>query len=154
MIRAAVEEDMIELLALYEQWTMEQTDYRGHWDQHEGFGAVPDERFRGATRESSQYIGVSEQGASVVGAVVASLVDLVDEVTAAAICRIDWMFVQESSRHAGVAGELFGAAREWAEDMGAVGIEIGVLPGHRDAKNFCERRGLKARLLVMSARWD
>jgi GNAT superfamily N-acetyltransferase len=54
----------------------------------------------------------------------------------------------------GVGEELVNSIAAWAERQGAVAIDVAVLPGMREAKNFLEKAGFAARLLVMHRRID
>lgn len=147
-------DDLIEVMALYEQWSIEQGQYRGAWEEHEGLG--PDLEVRLIeTIASPELLCVVHDASSVLtGAAVAALTSISYGSGVSSVCQVEWLFVQRDQRLNGIASRLWGAAEVWSRDSGAVGIEMGVLPGHRDAKNFCEHNGLKARLLVMAKRWD
>ncbi|RIK11197.1 MAG: hypothetical protein DCC49_01240 [Acidobacteria bacterium] len=154
MIREMRHDDLIEVMALYEQWRFEQAQYRGQWEDHEGLGQDLEGRLTEAIASSEILCSVNDIGTALTGVALAVLVDLEGSVVGRKMCRVEWLFVQDDNRRDGIASSLLEAAEEWARESDAVGVEMGVLPGHRDAKNFCERRGLKARLLVMAKRWD
>lgn len=146
--------DLIEVMALYEQWTVEQAKYRGTWEAHEGLGPDLEVRLTEAIASPEIFCVVHDTGSALNAAAVGELKSISDDSGVSGICRIDWLFVQSDHRLGGIASALWEAAEAWARSSGAVGIEMGVLPGHRDSKNFCEHNGLKARLLVMAKRWD
>ena len=54
----------------------------------------------------------------------------------------------------GVGESLLATVLEWASAKQAIGIDLKVLPGMRESKNFLEGSGFTARLLVMHKRLD
>lgn len=146
--------DLIEVMALYEQWSYEHGQYRGAWEEHEGLRPDLETRLIEAIASSELLCLVNDTGQALNAAAVGRLSSISQVSGHSSICRIEWLFVQRDHRMGDIGSELLGAAEAWARASGAVGIEMGVLPGHRDAKNFCEHHGLKARLLVMTKRWD
>lgn len=153
MIREMLHDDVIEVMALYEQWTFEQAQYRGAWEDHEGLGSDLEVRLTEAIASEERLCVVDDTGSALTSVAIGGLTPLGGSTGESSICRIEWLFVQRDYRMGGKASGLLEAVEAWARDSGAVGIEMGVLPGHRDAKNFCEHNGLKARLLVMAKRW-
>jgi GNAT superfamily N-acetyltransferase len=68
------------------------------------------------------------------------------------IARIDALYVEPEARAVGVGEELMAGIVGWAVVNGADGIDATALPGARETKNFFERSGFTARLLVMHHR--
>lgn len=64
-------------------------------------------------------------------------------------CDLEVLIVLESYRSNGIGDLLFTSAKVWAKELGAVSLDMVVLPGDRHTKNFCERHGLLARSLQM-----
>ncbi len=63
---------------------------------------------------------------------------------------IDELYVAEPARAVGLGETLLGALVAWCTDSGVtLGIDATALPGDRQAKNFFESAGFKARRLVM-----
>ena len=62
---------------------------------------------------------------------------------------IDEIYVEPEARGVGVGETLVKRLVTFCEDAGCSGIDATALPGHREAKNFFERAGFSARLLVM-----
>jgi GNAT superfamily N-acetyltransferase len=62
---------------------------------------------------------------------------------------IEEIFVEEEARAVGVGELLVEALVGFCVDAGCTGVDAAALPGHRQAKNFFERAGFTARLLVM-----
>jgi GNAT superfamily N-acetyltransferase len=62
---------------------------------------------------------------------------------------IDEIYVEPEARGVGVGETLVARLVEFCGHAGCTGIDATALPGHREAKNFFERAGFSARLLVM-----
>ena len=62
---------------------------------------------------------------------------------------ISEIFVETDGRAVGVGELLVEALVDFCVSAGCVGVDAAALPGHRQAKNFFERAGFTARLLVM-----
>ena len=62
---------------------------------------------------------------------------------------IDELYVLEPARAVGLGETLLGALVAWCAAAGCVGIDATALPGDRQAKNFFESAGFKARRLIM-----
>jgi GNAT superfamily N-acetyltransferase len=62
---------------------------------------------------------------------------------------LDACYVEPAARGMGLGQLLLEAALAWFEDQGVEGIDGTALPGDRQAKNFFEAAGFKARMLTM-----
>jgi GNAT superfamily N-acetyltransferase len=62
---------------------------------------------------------------------------------------IDEIYVETGARGVGVGETLVERLVAFCRHAGCSGIDATALPGHREAKNFFERAGFSARLLVM-----
>jgi len=62
---------------------------------------------------------------------------------------IDEIYVEPEGRAVGVGEALVAGLVAFCRDSGCTGVDATALPGHREAKNFFERAGFSARLLVM-----
>jgi GNAT superfamily N-acetyltransferase len=58
-------------------------------------------------------------------------------------------YVEPAARGVGLGHLLADAAMAWLEGQGATGVDGIALPGDRQAKNFFESSGFKARMLTM-----
>ena len=65
---------------------------------------------------------------------------------------IDDLFVEEEARAVGVGEAMLDSLLAWFRDQGCSGVDAMALPGAREAKNFFERSGFTARLIVMHHR--
>ena len=77
---------------------------------------------------------------------------LSDRLAAGRLARIEALYVEPEARSVGLGEELLGVVTTWAEGHGATGLDVGVLPGVREAKNFFESAGYVARYIVMHRR--
>ncbi len=100
-------------------------------------------------------------GAYVTGEGRTALVGLLDGwVAGAALCRVDGSgggrrgildvcFVEPGAREVGLGRLLLDRSLDWFRSEGCTGVDGSAFPGDREAKQFFEAAGFKARLLVM-----
>ena len=62
---------------------------------------------------------------------------------------VDEIYVEPEARAVGVGETLVVRLVDFCRAAGCAGVDATALPGHRQAKNFFERAGFSARLLVM-----
>jgi GNAT superfamily N-acetyltransferase len=62
---------------------------------------------------------------------------------------VEDLFVEEGARGVGVGEAMMNQVMEWFSARDVVGVDAMALPGDRNTKNFFERSGFTARLLVM-----
>jgi GNAT superfamily N-acetyltransferase len=62
---------------------------------------------------------------------------------------VDEIYVEPEARAVGVGELLVEQLVDFCRAAGCAGVDATALPGHRQAKNFFERAGFSARLLVM-----
>ena len=67
---------------------------------------------------------------------------------------VDDLYVEPDARGVGVGEVLIDALIDWMLGRGCRGIDATALPGNRETKNFYERAGFTARLLIMHRRFD
>ena len=63
--------------------------------------------------------------------------------------RLDACYVEPMARGVGVGRLLLDTVMAWLEGRGCLGVDGTALPGDREAKNFFEGAGFKARMLTM-----
>jgi len=149
-VRTATDGDLDRLVQLIADFRAGSGDRRGAGTTH---AADPGGRMPAATEaELSHYVSDPERTA-----LVASLDGWV---AGMALCRVeqvddhrrgvlDACFVEPGAREVGLGRLLLDAALEWFRDLGCSGVDGSALPGDRQAKQFYEGAGFKARLLVM-----
>lgn len=67
---------------------------------------------------------------------------------------IEDLVVEAGARGVGVGEAMMGDALTWLRAQGVTGVDAVALPGDRNTKNFFERSGFTARLLVMHHKVD
>lgn len=67
---------------------------------------------------------------------------------------VDDLFVVEGARGVAVGEAMMNELLAWFRTRGCAGVDATALPGNRATKNFFERSGFTARLLVMHHRFD
>lgn len=67
---------------------------------------------------------------------------------------VDDLYVVEGARGVAVGEVMMDELLAWFRARGCAGVDATALPGNRATKNFFERSGFTARLLVMHHRFD
>jgi GNAT superfamily N-acetyltransferase len=62
---------------------------------------------------------------------------------------LDAFYVDPDARGVGVGRTMLDAIVSWLAEKGCTAIDVSVLPGQRETKNFFEAAGFKARLITM-----
>lgn len=151
--RQAGEDDLEELVALYRRFQAEIGGERGgsvHISK-EGFAEPLEDVLRTAVRDQSMLALIGTLDDVPIGLAVARLEVLRDS---SKLVSVEVLYVERPAREVGVGEELVNSIAAWADRQGAVALDVGVLPGMREAKNFLEKAGFAARLLVMHRRID
>lgn len=76
----------------------------------------------------------------------AAAVELVGETS---LGVVDAFYVEPGARGIGVGRSMLDASVSWLGAKGCRAIDVSVLPGQRETKNFFEAAGFKARLITM-----
>lgn len=149
-VRAADQHDVDRLVELTAAFLATTADRRGGRIVH---ASDPGGRPPGADR-ADVALYVSDPGRT---ALVGSLDDWAAGV---ALCRVDTTdgiprgvldacFVEPGAREVGLGQLLLERSLDWFRMQGCRGVDGSALPGDREAKQFYESAGFKARLLVM-----
>ena len=154
-VRAATEEDLDHLVEMTAAFHAAIGEQRGSSLAHPADdGGHQPEALRAAV---GAYVTAPDRTA---------LVGLLDRWTAgAALCRVDdsggdrrgvldVCFVDPGAREIGLGQLLLRRSLEWFRGQRCTGVDGTAFPGDRDAKQFYESAGFKARLLVMHLRLD
>ncbi len=149
-VRGAGEDDLDRLVELV-------TEFHGSSIGRRGVGNTRTSDEGGHPPGSSR----DEVGAYVTGPERTALVGLLDDwIAGAALCRVDeadgdhrgvldLCFVEHGAREVGLGRLLLDHSLDWFRHQGCTGVDGTAFPGDRDAKQFFESAGFKARLLVM-----
>lgn len=149
--RPATTDDLEELAGLYRRFQAEIAAERGasvHL-RKEGFAEPLEELFGAAVRDDNSLVLLGTLDDVPVGVALARLDELDDS---SRLVSVEVLYVESPAREVGVGEELVASLATWAGRHGATGIDVTVLPGLRESKNFLEGSGFAARLLVMHRR--
>ncbi len=146
--RAATEGDIPTLVELYKEYRDGLAGERGGGTHllKEALGEPLDRHFRSVVRDPSWLVLVGTLDETPIGLAAARLDTMPDS---SRLASVEVVYVDPGAREVGVGELLLAGAVEWAARNGAAGVDIRVLPGMRESKNFLEGSGFVARLLVM-----
>jgi GNAT superfamily N-acetyltransferase len=116
------------------------------WTAHEALPAPTETSLAARLTDPSLTTLVGTLDGAVLGYALGHLRTLTDGRTLAVV---DELLVAEPARSVGLGETLVGALTAWATAADALGLDATALPGDRQAKNFFESAGFKARRLVM-----
>jgi ribosomal protein S18 acetylase RimI-like enzyme len=112
----------------------------------EGTAAPDIGNLRQAMSDPAVCLGVGDVDDVALGLVLCRLEALDD---GSRLARLEWMWVDPGARELGLGAELMDLVIAWAGERGATRLDAHALPGNREAKNFLERAGFSARLIVL-----
>jgi len=149
--RVATEVDVPVLVDLYRNFSEAQAGERGGatYLSTEAFHEPLDSHFETIVRDARRLVLLGLVDDVPVGLAVARLQEPSDTSRSAAA---EVIYVDPAAREVGVGENLLAAVADWASAHGAGGLDVQVLPGIRESKNFLEGAGFVARLLVMHRR--
>jgi len=146
--RVAAVGDLAELVALYRRFREDVASERGA-DVHlsrEAFVEPLEALMDTIVRDQGRLALLGLLGEVPVGIAIGRIEELADS---SRLAIVEVLYVDEPAREVGVGECLLASLVEWAGANGADGIDVQVLPGMRQAKNFLEGSRFAARLLVM-----
>lgn len=155
-IRIAAAKDTADLQRLFEQAVEEQESYRPGWRQEVGDLVSPVDLLDSANfSHSDDFHGRPCLVATIDDVPVGYCVLDIGYTNGSSrdgqlVLDLEQFFVEPDARRVGVGSLLLAAAARVGRLAGCIRCEMSVLPGHREAKNFCEQHGLKARSIRMS----
>jgi GNAT superfamily N-acetyltransferase len=106
-------------------------------------------RFRDMVHDDRRLVLLGTIDDVAVGLGVARLEEISES---ARTTTVEVLYVDPPAREVGVGEKLLAELADWATRLGCTGIDVPVLPGMRESKNFLESSGFAARLLVMHRR--
>jgi ribosomal protein S18 acetylase RimI-like enzyme len=150
--RAATAGDIARVATLARELRAELRTERGGtlWGAREARAEPLDEAFAGLLGRPDATVVVGTLDGVVVAYGVAELESLRDGTRLGLVSEL---YVEPAARAVGVGESVAAALVEFCRAAGCDGIDAFALPGDRAAKNFFERAGFTARLLVMHHRF-
>lgn len=152
-VRQAAADDLPRILELYESLRLELGSFRGRWYELDAWPEPAAEALSLAVADAAKLALVGTIDDYPIGYLVAEVVAALPQAGSAPVGRVRDLFVEPEARSVGVGEALLSAAIEWFRERDVHEADLTVLPGHREAKNFCEENGFVARALVMHGTW-
>jgi GNAT superfamily N-acetyltransferase len=149
--RAAAAADLNEAVALIEAAAIEAAGERGGklFVARARSGAPLADRLQQRVSDESSVFALGTLDGVAVGL---ALGRLAEPHSSGRVATIEAIYVDPEARGVGVGEELLAFVTTWALERGVTGLDVPVLPGVREAKNFFEASGYVARYLVMHRR--
>jgi GNAT superfamily N-acetyltransferase len=149
--RVATDRDIATLVQLYQEYSNCLADERGgrSYLLKEALPEPLDARFGSMLHDQGWLVLLGTLDQSPIGLAAARIETMPDS---SRVATVEVVYVDPAAREVGVGELLLGSAVEWAARQGATGVDVRVLPGMRESKNFLEGSGFVARLLVMHQR--
>jgi len=149
--RAATKADVSEIVRLYRQYREGLAPERGGGVHmlKETIGEPLEVAFDSLLQDDSWLLLIGTLDVVPLGISAARIEEMPDSSLLAAV---DFLYVDPPAREVGVGEALLDQIVLWAGERGAAGVDVRVLPGMRESKNFLEGAGFSARLLVMHRR--
>ena len=148
--RPAAAEDLESLLPLYQGLEEEQTALRSMWRLADGLPEPMEAAFKEILDDDDSLLVIGFLDEVPLGFAWARSEELLPQANGARVAVIRLIHTESDARGIGIGemmmDQIFGHFR--ARGVGR--FDARVSPGHRNAKNFFEANGFKARLIVMS----
>lgn len=147
--RAATTADIAILEALYAELETEMVALKPIWRLTDGLPEPVSDAFASAIEGEGAEVIVGEIEGVPVGVLLWRDVDLLPQARGERAGVIELIFTSSTARRVGVGEAMISRFLAAAESRGIQLFDAVVPPGHRDAKNFFESNGFKARRIVM-----
>jgi ribosomal protein S18 acetylase RimI-like enzyme len=150
-VRIATLADVDDVVDLYHRLAQEQSALRPLWEYADGIDEPVEESVRASIVGDDRILYVAQESGAVVGFLEAVVEGLLQQGGGEKVGVIRLIYTLDGVRGVGVGDTMLERA---LADFRAQGIKLfdaRVSPGHRNAKNFFEAHGFKARLIVMHA---
>jgi len=147
--RAAAASDLPALLDLYAELETEMVGLKPIWAWTDGLARPIRESLQSAIDREDSGVVVGELDGVPFGFLVWVHRSLLPQAGDTRLAAIDLIFTHPEARRVGVGEAMIGEFLAGADAAGITLFDAVAPPGHRDAKNFFESNGFKARRIVM-----
>jgi len=147
--RSASADDAATLEKLYSELESEMVALKPVWSLTDGLAEPVGASLLTAITEKRSEVIVGEIDSVAVGLLIWHDTELLPQADGMRIAVIQVIFTSEQARHVGVGEAMI---KRFLDETAGRGIDLFdavVPPGHREAKNFFESNGFKARRIVM-----
>lgn len=145
--RPGTEDDLPDVARLYRGLEAEMVALRPIWALADGLRAPQEVALRDILRHGVVTVGTID-GVSV-GFLTAHIEPLLPQAKGEHIGVIDLLYTDPEARGVGVGEAMLNHGLDSLRAAGVERFDVSVLPGHRQAKNFFEAAGFKARSIIM-----
>ncbi len=147
--RPATADDVDTLVALYRALEEEQTALRPMWRIADGLPEPADTAFKAILDDEASQLVLGTLDEVPLGFVWARLEELLPQAEGELVAVVRLIHTDVEARGVGIGEAMIQAILEHHRRAGITKFDARVSPGHREAKNFFEANGFKARLIVM-----
>ena len=147
--RTATPDDIEDLLPLYRALEAEQTELRAMWRLADGLPEPTDTAFKGILDDDQSILVIGELDGVPLGFAWAQLTDLLPQAEGSRVVVVRLIHTEIEARGVGIGEAMVDAVFDHFRPQGITKYDARVSPGHRNAKNFFESHGFKARLITM-----
>jgi GNAT superfamily N-acetyltransferase len=147
--RSATASDITTLAELYGQLESEMVGLKPIWASADGLAEPIGDAFDGLISRPDSAVIIGEIDDVPFGFLAWSDDPLLPQAAPERVATVRLIFTAPDARRVGVGEAMIGRFRADAEERGISLFDAIVPPGHRDAKNFFESHGFKARRIVM-----
>ena len=147
--RLATPDDIDVLVELYRALEVEQTDLRPMWRFADGLPEPPGTAFKAILDDDQSILVVGEIDEYPLGFAWAQLGDLLPQADGERVAIIRLIHTDFDARGVGIGEAMMNMIFGRFRPEGITKYDARVSPGHRNAKNFFEANGFKARLITM-----
>jgi len=147
--RPATTDDISELVRMYRELEIEQSNLRPLWPLADGLDEPIGESFGAVLDDADSLMVVGEIDQVPLGFAWARSEELLSQAGGERVAVVRLIFTDHEARGVGVGDAMITLVLHEMRQRGHRWFDARVSPGHRLAKNFFESNGFAARLIVM-----
>jgi ribosomal protein S18 acetylase RimI-like enzyme len=148
--RAATPSDIDDLVVLYRALAAEQSALRHMWPLADGLPEPVETAFEEILSDPESFLVVCELDDVPLGFAWARVSDLLPQAGGERVAVVRLIHTEEDARGVGIGEAMMDVIFDRFRPAGITKFDAVVSPGHRNAKNFFESQGFKARRITMN----
>ena len=148
--RIATSGDVSTIARLYGALEAEMAALKPMWPLADGVAEPLQDTLAGMVDDPEWGVYLGTYAGHPLGFLAAQDHDLLPQAGGAKVTAIRFIFTESEARRVGVGEAMLERALRDAAERGIDRFDAHVSPGHRDAKNFFESHGFKARSILMA----
>lgn len=147
--RQATPDDIETIVPLYRALEEEQTALRPMWRLADGLPEPPETKLKAILDDEESLLVLGLLDETPLGFAWARVQDLLPQAGGERVAMVALIHTDQGARGVGIGEAMLTLILERFRERGITKFDAKVSPGHRNAKNFFEASGFKARLIVM-----